>query len=1209
MNQRVQSLAGASSAPEASLGQLSTPSAPAGHIWNQLLVVRANVSGNIALCLIDSGATHNFVASRFVAEFNLPSRRLSKPMTIVLADGDSQKLADHEVSNVTLCIDSFSTQIDLVVADLSRYDVILGKPWLWSADPQISFRRNELKLFDGSSYIITQGISSNIDKPVAHVSAPLPEPLLCVLPQPHSPKGLKFDNNFIISGKQARKLLRQGSQGFLAVVSCLDGGRCCINSVESVKSVGVTGDRYTELAKILDGHKDCFPVKPPVSLPPRREIEHEIVLQPGEPPPSSPAIRLSRPHMDELQRQIEDLLHRKVIEPSKSPYGAPVFFVKKADGSLRLVCDWRQLNRITIKNKACLPNIEDLFDTVLGTQYFSKLDLMSGYHQVRVKESDIPKTAVNTPLGHFQFRVMGFGLTNAPATFMSLMTHVLRPYLRKFVVVFLDDILIFSKSWKEHLQHIDIVLGTLKKEGLYCKPSKCEFAKTQISYLGHVLTGHTIAPDPDKISTVADWPRPTSISEVRQFLGFSNYFRRFIASYSNISRPLEEISGKHSKFLWSTEREAAFRRLKSCLLNAPVLHIADCTKPLRVSTDASDFALGGVLEQETVPGSWHPIAFTSRRLTAAEKNYTALERETLAVVHALRTWRIYLHMHFELYTDNRGLTFWQSKKHMSRREARWLEFLAEFDFSLKHRPGNQNVADPVSRRPDLQLSPITLTVQEDAEFSKLLSQGYAKDKQFQSVIQRLLSNQRGAFHDKYTWVSDTGRLYLTEPDCWRLCIPVGPLRIKLLQAHHDCPTAGHPGRDRTYARVARNYYWPGIGRDVKLFVQSCDSCQRFKSNRAKAGLLQPLPVPARPWDDIGMDFVVGLPVSSQGYDAILTFVDRLSKCVHFVPTSSSVSAKETASLYVSNVFRLHGLSKSIVCDRDPRFAAEFFREVCHHLGVDLKMSTANHPQTDGCTERVHRVLGDVLRCFVNHHQDNWVQVLPLCEYAINATPSESTKESPFFLNFGQHPNSPCDFLFPLSNPPDSICWVKSQTDAINIARDCLTAAQVRQSIYADQKRYDVDFQEGDEVLVHRDFLITSTARDQPCSKLRPKWFGPFPIVKKLSSTAYKLKLPSDSRAHPVFNVSALKPYVANSFPDRAQPKPPPITDMDGNTRYMVDEILREKQRGRQTFYLVKWTGYDEPTWEPQSYLQDEDGRDIKQLKAFKKLAKKSAGRV
>ena len=256
-----------------------------------------------------------------------------------------------------------------------------------------------------------------------------------------------------------------------------------------------------------------------------------------------------------------------------------MFFVKKADGSLRLVCDWRDLNRITVKNEACMLNVDDLFDTVQGSRFFTKLDLHSGYNQVRIRTEDIPKTAINTPLGHFEFKVMGFGLCNAPATFQAMMNLVLRPHLRKFVVVFLDDILIFSKTWDEHLDHIRVVLQTLRDHKLFCKPSKCMFGVTEILYLGHLLTETSISPDPKKLEAVESWPTPQTVTQVRSFLGFTDYFRRFIQGYADLASPLDEITGKGAHFSWNDQRQAAFEQLKKAPLQAPVLQFADVSRP------------------------------------------------------------------------------------------------------------------------------------------------------------------------------------------------------------------------------------------------------------------------------------------------------------------------------------------------------------------------------------------------------------------------------------------------------------------------------------------------------------------------------------------------------------------------------------------------------------------------------------------------------
>jgi len=802
---------------------------------------------------------------------------------------------------------------------------------------------------------------------------------------------------------------------------------------------------------------------------------------------------------------------------------------------------------------------------------------------------------------------MGFGLTNAPATFQSLMNSILRPYLRKFIVVFLDDILIFSKTWDEHLHHVRTILETLRSHRLYCKPSKCQFAAKETLFLGHIISGSTISPDPGKIKAVEGWPVPKTVSDVRKFLGFANYFRRFIDHYSTISGPLEEITGKHTRFSWSPARQAAFNDLKTALLQAPVLMLADVSLPFRVDTDASDVAVAGVLLQQDQDQEWHPVAYASRKLTSAERNYTASERETLAVVFSLKVWRTYLFNHFDIFTDNMGVVYLRSKPQITKREARWVEFLADYDFTVHHRSGKLNIADPLSRRPDFQLNGLEYTLDIDATMAKTISAGYENDPELLPIIKRLSQTRSDSMHARYHYDSNTKRLYLTESGQSRLCIPMGPVRLKLLKENHDCRIAGHQGRDRTYMKLSKHFYWPKMGLSVKQFVKSCDRCQRVKGGQSKTGLLQSLPVPKRPWSDISMDFIMGLPLTPRGSNAILTFVDRLTKCVHLIPTTSHVDAREAARLYVDGVFRLHGLSKSIVCDRDPRFTAAFFQEVFATLGTELKMSTANHPQTDGMTERMNRIVEDALRAFVNHQQNNWDELLSVCEFAINDSNQASTGETPFYLNYGLHPLTPSSLLNHQSQQsvPDSKSksWLKDRVDAIGRARDSMVAAQARQSFYADQGRTEDDLKVGEEVMVYRDFLLTPEARDQPSHKLRMKWCGPFKILQQVAPNVFRLELPFRSRAHPVFNVTALKRYHPNEMPGRVQPPPPPQTDLLGHTRYVVDRILSHRKRGRRIFYLVRWQGYAEATWEPEEYLQNEEGDDLIPLKAYKERCK------
>lgn len=424
--------------------------------------------------------------------------------------------------------------------------------------------------------------------------------------------------------------------------------------------------------------------------------------------------------------------------------------------------------------------------------------------------------------------------------------------------------------------------------------------------------------------------------------------------------------------------------------------------------------------------------------------------------------------------------------------------------------------------------------------------------------------------------------------------------------YHQSVSTCHPGRERTYLRLRRYFYWPKLAKAVKRFVTSCDVCQRCKGDQPPPNPLQPLPLPKRPWEDLSMDFIVGLPTTVNGNNAILTFVDRLTKYAHFVPTTSTVTAAGTADLYINNVYRLHGLSRTMVCDRDPRFTAELFKEVFKRLRIDLKISTARHPQTDGQTERTHRTIGQILRSMVNHRQNDWEELLPLCEFAYNDMTHGSTQNSPFFLNYGQHPRSAEDTFFRGDTLPSNhhaTNWLQEKKQAIAIAKDCLQEATLRQATHADSRRHERVFQKNQQVLIHRDHVGTLSAEGQPCRKLRPRWIGPFKIVEVLSPTTVKLSLPSNMRVHPVFNVAVLKPYFSDEAAQgelgqsNSQP-PAPVIDADGHERYYVEEILKDKFCRNKRFFLVKWLGYKDPTWEPNEFLLDESGSPIIPLQKY-----------
>ncbi|CAA0840340.1 Uncharacterized mitochondrial protein AtMg00860, partial [Striga hermonthica] len=439
---------------------------------------------------------------------------------------------------------------------------------------------------------------------------------------------------------------------------------------------------------------DVFPDELPGG-PPNRQVEFSIDLIPGAGPVSKAPYRIAPKELQELKAQIQELLRLGFIRPSVSPWGAAVLFVKKKNGSMRMCIDYRDLNRLTIKNKYLLPWIDDLFDQLSGACVFSKIDLRSGYHQLKIKESDIPKTAFRTRYGHYEFIVMPFGLSNAPAVFMDLMNRIFHPYLDQFVIVFIDDILIYSKSQKEHEEHLRVVLETLTREKLYAKFSKCEFWLRRVAFLGHVITQAGIEVDPSKIAAVQNWSTPKSPSEVRSFLGLAGYYRKFIEGFSKIALPLCQLTRKSVEFEWIDRCEASFQELKRRLTSAPVLTIPDPSRSFTIFSDALRQGLGCVLMQDG-----QVVAYASRQLKPHEQNYPTYDLELAAVVHALKIWRHYLYCgRCEIFSDHRSLQYIFTQKDLHMRQRRWLELVKDYDCTIQYHPGKANVvADALSRK-------------------------------------------------------------------------------------------------------------------------------------------------------------------------------------------------------------------------------------------------------------------------------------------------------------------------------------------------------------------------------------------------------------------------------------------------------------------------------------------------------------------------------
>ena len=392
-----------------------------------------------------------------------------------------------------------------------------------------------------------------------------------------------------------------------------------------------------KLQAVLEANIDVFSEKLPEYLPPSRDVDHKIDLLPGSQPHSRPPYRMSEAELTELKCQLDILLRAGYIRPSKSPWGAPILFVPKKNGGLRMCIDYRVLNKMTVKNKYPIPRADDLLDRLKDAKIFSKIDLVAGYHQIRISEEDIPKTAFRSRYGLYEFTVLTFGLTNAPASFQALVNDILGDFLDKFVLVYLDDILVYSETEKEHAEHLQKVFEVLRKHSLFAKPSKCVFGQLEVEYLGHIVSSKGVQVDPAKIEALSSWPAPMDIHELRSFLGLANYYRRFVKSYSDIAKPLLNLL-KQGNWKWEHKEEESFFNLKNALCNTPVLQLFDSDLPVRVKTDCSDYAYGGVLSQLFADGLWHLVAFESKKLNPAQSRYATHERELLGLVHCLKTW-------------------------------------------------------------------------------------------------------------------------------------------------------------------------------------------------------------------------------------------------------------------------------------------------------------------------------------------------------------------------------------------------------------------------------------------------------------------------------------------------------------------------------------------------------------------------------------------
>lgn len=1173
----------------------------------------AQIQGTAGHVKIDTGASHNFLRAGFVEAAQIAVTPCAHK--IELADGTNIQTVGTCKARVK--IGRSNSVLSFYVLRLATgYDALLGEGWLKETGAKLCFDTGTLTIKRGRK---TSTVHS-------HGSA-------------RQQGGGETSFKPYVHAAQVVRDLRKGGQLFWgkvkftpypgppdATTDAVAGSLAATTATASSETEGLMPQ--ATLDRLLDKHKGVFAEIPPGLT----EREHlgipnmRIELQPGKTPPVGVQYRLSKPEREECERQIKAALEKGWISPSTSAFAAPILFVRKKDGvGLRMCCDYRALNRITIKQVAVIPRVTELLDALHGVKVLSAIDLQSGYNQLVVDPADRHKLSFRTPMGVYQWNVVPFGVCNAPAYFSAAMNTVMAGLLGKCVLVYLDDILVFSKSAEQHEKDLDMVLSRLAEFKLYAKQSKCHWNLPEVEFLGHFVGRNGVRVDPRKVQIVQDWPVPKNVTELRSFLGLTNYFRRFVHAYSAIARPLHALTGDKvvwNKSTWTAECQEAFDLLKRKLTTAPILALPDWDKDFEIICDASKHSVGAILVQDD-----RPLAFESRRLTPAEVNYDTTERELVAVMHALNIWRCYLDgKHTKIVSDHEPLKYLQTKSTLNPRQIRWSQFLERFSYTWEFRAGRLNAADPLSRAPHaplggtgvgsitgyavaddaVQAHLAAMTRSKSGNQAKQVKQGNKRRKVTSAEQQTAEDDSSKTTADKtskastadtaeISWLDAVNLASAQHPDMltaakqyqlqeknglWyrpdgALYIPTEQLQQRCLQEMHDAPYSGHKGIKKTLDAVSRLYWWPAVTSDVKQYVRTCIHCQRNKAATSKpGGLLQPLPVPTDRWAEISMDYVTGLPCTARGNDAILVICDRLTKMVHFCPCSKTDDAADAAGLLRDVVFTRHGWPEGITCDRDPRWTSKVFQELMKACHVKLRLSTAFHPQTDGQTERTNRVLEEYLRHYVNPHQDDWDEWLSLAEYAYNNSVHEATGHTPFFLNYGRHPHMPGAPKDSSSNFPAVETFVKNVAKVVSEAKERLEAARQRAKRYADPKRKAVLYKVGDLVLLSTKNIQMKTPG---VNKLLPKYLGPFPVTEVINAAAYRLQLPDCMRCHNVFHASLLQKYRANGS---IQPPPLPLDfdDGEGGEWFEIETILdmRTVSRGRGRTvkqYLVKWKGF------------------------------------
>eukprot|EP01129_Flabellula_baltica_P005312 TRINITY_DN1914_c0_g1_i1.p1 TRINITY_DN1914_c0_g1~~TRINITY_DN1914_c0_g1_i1.p1 ORF type:complete len:1797 (-),score=243.90 TRINITY_DN1914_c0_g1_i1:39-5429(-) len=850
---------------------------------------------------------------------------------------------------------------------------------------------------------------------------------------------------------------------------------------------------------------------------------------------------------EELKAQIMDFLRRGLIEHSNSPYSSPIVLIKKSNGSWRFCCDFRKLNNATVGDAYPIPKIEDIMSMLKGAEYFSSLDFKTGFYHLRIAEEDREKTAFSSPFGFFQWIAMPMGLKNAPASFQRAMEAIFASFLYTYVLIYIDDIIIFSKSFDDHLLHIGNVLDVIIEKKLVLNFSKCRFATSTIKYLGHVVSRGFIGPNPEKVSTITSYDVPDSKSKLKNFLGVLNYFRKFIPEYATRSRHLYDATRHDCKFKWTAEMTEEFMDLKAAMANEPILALPDLDERFFVETDWSKYGVGGILYQYENDMK-RPIEYFSKKMKNAELNYSAYAGECYAILLALRKWRSYLlGKEFTLRTDHKTLQWMLFMSLDGSKYNRWIVELSSFDFIIEHIDGKMNifsdafsrsfaendkiddgfkaitfeefvdrhnlsdykkkkinnitlgaigVVDKVMNRLDSQMSMFELE-----EIRKEQNLDDFANKMISSLESELTNNERtsgliksdGILYSLWTPKNGRGKVFV------RPYLPATHRTKAFKLFHENAWMGGHLAADRTYDKMRRRVWWPNMYKDVTLWCKACYTCQIFNSTKLNSGPMTAIDAIEK-MDLIACDIAGPLNETERGNRYIVVFSDYVSKFAWAYPVKN-ITAEIIAELFIHNIVLIFGAPKKFLSDQGAQFASDVVNAIFVLLDVTHVRTTAYRPQADGQVERFNRTLKSMLKKYALEGND-WDGYIDYVVCAYNTGLHSATQETPYFLMFGSEYNTPLDMIFKksLTSLPDVIKvekrnrknMAKRLKKGLSAAKDAKLKYQETMKNWYDARFKDTDFKIGDKVLM---LIETPVA-------LGPKFKGPYEIIKLKGNVAY-----------------------------------------------------------------------------------------------------------